>query len=334
MTASRAFIDPNTVVVAQCTGTSQCSAGKDTTAAVFDAAAHTIAAAGFTVIRDPVEATVGLPGPDVRHQLHELGWWATDLSSPWVFDHRQADAAAKNRLESYFPGRDVHVIEMLDSWASGGGVHCHTNDQPAPAEVTTRPIYPCHAAPMATSSAVKKAAALHPPGWSQAAYAPFRSPGFQAQGQIRPGATGRTARHCGTGYVPAVSTTARCSACHRPWRPSAPVLPSSSTPSPTRSSGPSPTTGAPGTGAGTRSCTPGRSARAFPFYLLFAPPVTGDVALFVWMLVWVNLARIAITLFYIPNVALGAELTEDYHERSSVVGYRTFFRSGGAGSAR
>ncbi|MDE0064045.1 MAG: MFS transporter [Gammaproteobacteria bacterium] len=77
----------------------------------------------------------------------------------------------------------------------------------------------------------------------------------------------------------------------------------------------------------------GALCTGIPFYLLFAPPVTGDAALFVWMLVWVNLARIAMTLFYIPNVALGAELTEDYHERSSVVGYRTFFGLvGGLGS--
>ena len=77
----------------------------------------------------------------------------------------------------------------------------------------------------------------------------------------------------------------------------------------------------------------GALCTGIPFYLLFAPPVTGDVALFAWMLVWVNLARIAITLFYIPNIALGAELTEDYHERSSVVGYRTFFGLvGGLGS--
>ena len=68
----------------------------------------------------------------------------------------------------------------------------------------------------------------------------------------------------------------------------------------------------------------GALGTGIPFYLLFAPPVTGDLALFVWMLVWVNVARIAITLFYIPNLALGAELTEDYHERSSIVGYRTF----------
>ena len=40
------------------------------------------------------------------------------------------DAAAKKRIEGYFPGRDVYVIEMLASWYDGGGVHCHTNDQP------------------------------------------------------------------------------------------------------------------------------------------------------------------------------------------------------------
>ena len=28
-------------------------------------------------------------------------------------------------------GRDVYVLPMLKSWAAGGGVHCHTNDQPA-----------------------------------------------------------------------------------------------------------------------------------------------------------------------------------------------------------
>ena len=42
-----------------------------------------------------------------------------------------ADRVAKQRIESCFPGRDVHVVEMLSSWYHGGGVHCHTNDQPA-----------------------------------------------------------------------------------------------------------------------------------------------------------------------------------------------------------
>ena len=43
----------------------------------------------------------------------------------------ETDIAAKSRIESYFPNRNVYLIEMLSSWAAGGGVHCHTNDQPA-----------------------------------------------------------------------------------------------------------------------------------------------------------------------------------------------------------
>ena len=47
------------------------------------------------------------------------------------FGNPKTDAAAKSRIENYFPNRDVHIVEMLNSWAAGGGVHCHTNDQPA-----------------------------------------------------------------------------------------------------------------------------------------------------------------------------------------------------------
>jgi agmatine deiminase len=47
------------------------------------------------------------------------------------FGNPETDISAKSRIESYFPNRDVYLIEMLSSWAAGGGVHCHTNDQPA-----------------------------------------------------------------------------------------------------------------------------------------------------------------------------------------------------------
>ena len=33
--------------------------------------------------------------------------------------------------ERTVPRREVEVIGMLDSWYAGGGVRCHTNDQPA-----------------------------------------------------------------------------------------------------------------------------------------------------------------------------------------------------------
>ena len=41
------------------------------------------------------------------------------------------DAVACKRIEGHFPGRDVHIIEMLASWYDAGGVYCHSNDQPA-----------------------------------------------------------------------------------------------------------------------------------------------------------------------------------------------------------
>ena len=124
------FIDPTTVVVAQCTGTSQCGAEGHPTAAVFDAAAETIAAAGFSVIRDPVESTVRYKGR--TFDTNYMNWLTGNGFVIAVgFDNPRTDAAARARLQEYFPERDVHVIEMLDSWISGGGVHCHTNDQPA-----------------------------------------------------------------------------------------------------------------------------------------------------------------------------------------------------------
>lgn len=40
------------------------------------------------------------------------------------------DAAARERLSSYFPGREVRFVDIDALWRNGGGVHCVTNDQP------------------------------------------------------------------------------------------------------------------------------------------------------------------------------------------------------------
>ena len=68
--------------------------------------------------------------------------WA--VGNGWVilvgFGNPATDAAAKSQLEGWFPGRDVYVIEMLDSWIAGGGVHCHTNDQPAASTIGIAPM--------------------------------------------------------------------------------------------------------------------------------------------------------------------------------------------------
>ncbi len=62
------------------------------------------------------------------------------------------------------------------------------------------------------------------------------------------------------------------------------------------------------------------------FYFLLAPPAgLGQFGLFGWLLVFSVLVRGAMTLYYVPHVALGAELTTNFHERTAVVGYRQFF---------
>ena len=124
------FIDVDTVVVSQCTPASHCRPGDGADGSVYDNAAATIAAAGFKVIRDPILGQVKYK--DKIFDTNYLNWLVGNGFVITVgFGDERTDAAAKKRIEGYFPGRDVFVVEMLDSWYDGGGVHCHTNDQPA-----------------------------------------------------------------------------------------------------------------------------------------------------------------------------------------------------------
>ncbi|MDH5673108.1 MAG: MFS transporter [Myxococcales bacterium] len=62
------------------------------------------------------------------------------------------------------------------------------------------------------------------------------------------------------------------------------------------------------------------------FYLLFVPPAgLSQLSLALWLTVMAVLTRGAMTLYHVPHIALGAELTEDYEERSAVVAHRTAF---------
>ena len=132
------FINPTTVVVPDCTTNSTCRSG-DYNDAIFDAAAATIAAAGLTVIRDPIEGVARYKG--ATFDTNYMNWIVGNGFVIVVgFGNPTTDAAAKARIESYYPGRDVIVIEMLSSWASGGGAHCHTNDQPAASTIDF--VYP------------------------------------------------------------------------------------------------------------------------------------------------------------------------------------------------
>ena len=64
---------------------------------------------------------------------------------------------------------------------------------------------------------------------------------------------------------------------------------------------------------------------------LFLPPSgLGDWGLFAWLTVFAILTRGAMTLYHVPHLALGAEMTDDFHERTRIVAYRQFFAALGA----
>ena len=100
---------------------------------IQDGATETISLlekAGFNVIRDPISGWVSYRGQ--KFDANYMNWLVGNGFVITVgFGDDKLDEAAKSRIESYFPGRDVYVIEMLESWYAGGGVHCHTNDQPS-----------------------------------------------------------------------------------------------------------------------------------------------------------------------------------------------------------
>lgn len=64
---------------------------------------------------------------------------------------------------------------------------------------------------------------------------------------------------------------------------------------------------------------------ALAFYGLFSPPDLSEWGLFAWLLVFSVLTRGAMTLYHVPHLALGAELTEDFEERTSIVAWRQVF---------
>jgi Na+/melibiose symporter-like transporter len=60
------------------------------------------------------------------------------------------------------------------------------------------------------------------------------------------------------------------------------------------------------------------------WYMLFFPPSgLGQLGLFAWFLTFAILVRSSMTLYHVPHMAMGAELSDDYEERTSIVQWRT-----------
>ena len=62
------------------------------------------------------------------------------------------------------------------------------------------------------------------------------------------------------------------------------------------------------------------------FYLAFSPPVGLDQwGLFTWLLGFAVATRLSMTLFHVPHLALGAELSSDYEDRTAIVTLQFLF---------
>ena len=70
------------------------------------------------------------------------------------------------------------------------------------------------------------------------------------------------------------------------------------------------------------------------FYLTFAPPAHfSQLELFLWLTVNTVLTRASMTLFHVPHLALGSELSNDFEERSRLVTLQYLFTRIGSGVA-
>ena len=59
------------------------------------------------------------------------------------------------------------------------------------------------------------------------------------------------------------------------------------------------------------------------FYLVFTPPVgLSHMELFAWLSGFMVLTRVFLSVYFVPWAAIAAELSDDYHERTSIMSYR------------
>ena len=69
---------------------------------------------------------------------------------------------------------------------------------------------------------------------------------------------------------------------------------------------------------------------SFTFIMLFFPLVESEIGLFIWLTIFTNAARTMMSLYHVPHIALGAEITTNIEDRSALVAYRQFFSQVGS----
>lgn len=66
---------------------------------------------------------------------------------------------------------------------------------------------------------------------------------------------------------------------------------------------------------------------AVSFVMLFAPPTLSQTGLVIWMVAGLVIYSTAYSLFNVPYMAMPGELTQGFHERTRLIGWRTVFVS-------
>lgn len=61
------------------------------------------------------------------------------------------------------------------------------------------------------------------------------------------------------------------------------------------------------------------------FYATFNPPPLSDTGYFVWLIASATLTRLAVSLYQVPHLALGAEIARDYSQRTTLYAINTGF---------
>ncbi|MDA1301710.1 MAG: MFS transporter [Proteobacteria bacterium] len=66
------------------------------------------------------------------------------------------------------------------------------------------------------------------------------------------------------------------------------------------------------------------------FYMIWNPPALGQAGVVIWMAVAVILFYTAMTMFSVPHSSLGAELSDNYHDRTRIFGVRHMIWNSGS----
>ena len=73
---------------------------------------------------------------------------------------------------------------------------------------------------------------------------------------------------------------------------------------------------------------------ALSLYMIFSPPMgLSTTELFLWLICFSVLLHLFMTLFFVPHLAFGGEMSKDYHARSTIMSYNNFGSYSGAASA-